>query len=143
MVAARQQAAAAEAPRIARIVLVGSVGPSSAPSGPPAIIRVLFSRPVLRWMRMVPPLVRELQRTSAAAAFSGQAQPDWFLPDLAANLAQPKTQLAYAGEGAQMPRLLPAYRPAALSRKSLMGDRLIRAELLHGTLRACSRRPCW
>ncbi|HEY8120360.1 MAG TPA: alpha/beta hydrolase [Myxococcota bacterium] len=104
MVAARQQAAAAETPRIARIVLVGSVGPSSAPSGPPAIIRVLFSRPVLRWMRMVPPLVRELQRTSAAAAFSGQAQPDWFLPELAANLAQPKTQLAYAGEGAQMPR---------------------------------------
>jgi non-heme chloroperoxidase len=104
MTAAHQQAADAQAkPRIARVVLVGSVGPGGERRGPPALVRVLFSGPVLRWVRSIPPLSRELQRAMSANAFSEQPQPDWWLPGLAANLAQPKTQRAFMGESAQMP----------------------------------------
>jgi pimeloyl-ACP methyl ester carboxylesterase len=102
--AAHQQAENPEAtPRIARIVLVGSVGPAGERKGPPAFVRVLFSGPVLRWVRSVPPLSLEVQRAMSANAYSEQAQPDWWLPGLAANLAQEKTQLAFMNEGAQMP----------------------------------------
>jgi len=102
--AAHQQAASPEpTPRIARIVLVGSAGPAGEREGPPAFVRVLFSGPVLRWVRSVPPLALEVQRAMSANAYSEQAQPDWWLPGLAANLAQAKTQLAFMNEGARMP----------------------------------------
>jgi non-heme chloroperoxidase len=106
MEAARQQQAAEPEiePRIARIVLVGSVGPTPAQEAPPAAMRVLFSAPVLSWVRSVPPLGLSLQRTMSANAFSNQEQPTWWLPGLSANLARDKTQTALANEGASMPR---------------------------------------
>ena len=74
MTAARQQAAASDAsPRIARLVLVGSIGPAHEQSGPPAIIGLLFSRPVLQWVRSIPPLGLAMQRTMSANAYSHQA----------------------------------------------------------------------
>jgi pimeloyl-ACP methyl ester carboxylesterase len=79
---------------------VGSVGPASEQAEPPAILGVLFSPPVLRWVRSIPPLARGMQRGMSAQAFSDHAQPDWFLPGLAANLAQAKAQLAFMREGA-------------------------------------------
>jgi pimeloyl-ACP methyl ester carboxylesterase len=105
MTAARQQQAAGPEvrARIARLVLVGSVGPAGEQEGPPALVRVLFSAPVLRWVRSVPPLGRALQRAMSANAFSDQPMPSWWLPGLAANLAQAKAQTAFMNEGAQMP----------------------------------------
>jgi non-heme chloroperoxidase len=105
MTAARQQQALGPGAnaRIARIVLVGSIGPSAdGASGPPAPVRVLMPL-VVRWARAVPPAAAWLQRTLSAAAYSGEAMPGWWLPGLAANLAQPKTQIAYSEEGAQIP----------------------------------------
>ena len=105
MTAARQQAAASDAsPRIARLVLVGSIGPAHEQSGPPAIIGLLFSRPVLQWVRSIPPLGLAMQRTMSANAYSNQPQPAWWLPGLAANLSQAKTLTAFINEGAQIPR---------------------------------------
>ena len=103
MTAARQQAASSETkPRIARIVLVGSVGPSSdGRAGPPPVVQLLFSG-VIRWARAVPPAGLALQRALSANAFSDQAEPDWWLPGLAANLAQPKTQVAFASESGRL-----------------------------------------
>ncbi len=102
--AAHQQAADPEAqPRIARIVLVGSVGPVEGQTGPPAFVRVLFSGPVLRWLRSIPPLGLATQRAMSANAYSDQPMPAWWLPGLAANLAQDKTQTAFMRESAGMP----------------------------------------
>lgn len=102
--AAHQQAADPEAkPRIARIVLVGSVGPLEGREGPPAFVRALFSGPVLRWLRAIPPLGLALQRAMSANAYSDQPQPAWWLPGLAANLAQAKTQTAFMRESSAMP----------------------------------------
>jgi pimeloyl-ACP methyl ester carboxylesterase len=105
LVAAHQQASNPESrARIARLVLVGSVGPMAEASGPPAAVRILFSGPVLRWVRSIPPLGLGVQRAMSANAYSEQPMPGWWLPGLAANLAQPKTQIAFAREGARMPQ---------------------------------------
>ncbi len=102
MTAAHQQAASSGDPRIARIVLVGSVGPGGEQSEPPAIVGLLLSRPVLRWLRSIPPLGLALQRAMSANAFSESAQPEWWLPGLSANMAQAKTQAAFMSEGARV-----------------------------------------
>lgn len=88
--------------RIARLVLVGSIGPAGdQPAEPPAFVRALFGG-VMRWAREVPPVGRALQRTLSADAYSDQPMPDWWLPGLAANLAQQKTQAAFLNEGARL-----------------------------------------
>jgi pimeloyl-ACP methyl ester carboxylesterase len=107
LTAARQQQEAGpkQKARIARLVLVGSVGPGidGAHAGPPAALaRVLYSAPVLRWLSSVPPVGVVVQRAMSANAFSRQPMPEWFLPGLSANLAQPKALAAFAGEGARM-----------------------------------------
>ncbi len=102
MTAAHQQAASGGEQRIARLVLVGSVGPGGERAEPPAIMGLLFSRPVLRWLRSIPPLGVGLQRAMSANAYSQQPQPDWWLPGLSANMAQAKVQTAFAGEGARV-----------------------------------------
>jgi pimeloyl-ACP methyl ester carboxylesterase len=105
MTAARQQQApGAEArPRIGRLVLVGSIGPSGdAESGPPMAVRLLMPL-VVSWARAVPPAALWLQRTMSTRAYSGQEIPGWWLPGLAANLAQTKTQIALSEEAAQIP----------------------------------------
>jgi pimeloyl-ACP methyl ester carboxylesterase len=51
-------------------------------------------------MRLVPPAGLALQRAMSARAFSEQPQPAWWLPGLAANMAQDKTRTAYVREGA-------------------------------------------
>jgi pimeloyl-ACP methyl ester carboxylesterase len=92
-------AARADASRIGRLVLVGSVGPSGRGSGPPAIARAI-ARVFLPWARTVPPVGRRVIQAISERAFSGQAEPDWWLPGVTANLRQPKTLTAYQAEGA-------------------------------------------
>jgi pimeloyl-ACP methyl ester carboxylesterase len=98
----QQEAGAEGRARIARLVLVGSIGPASeAPQQPPAIVGALLVG-AIRWVRAVPPVALAVQRAASAQAFSDQAMPEWWLPGLAANLAQPKTQLALTSEGSGM-----------------------------------------
>jgi pimeloyl-ACP methyl ester carboxylesterase len=103
LTAARQQQEAGEAtrPRIARLVLVGSIGPRAERREPPAFVALLVP-PLLRWVRAVPPAALAVQRAASEAAFSDSAMPDWWLPGLAANLAQEKTRRALLEEGMQM-----------------------------------------
>ena len=86
--------------RLRALVLVGSAGPlAEPPEEPPWIMRVLFSRPVLAWLRLVPPLTEGMRRSISEEAFSGQPYPDWWLPQLAANLEQRRSFEAWEAEG--------------------------------------------
>jgi pimeloyl-ACP methyl ester carboxylesterase len=99
--ARQQQAGEAARPRIARLVLVGSIGPRAERREPPAFVAPLVVG-ALHWMRAVPPAARAVQRAASEVAFSDSAMPDWWLPGLAANLAQEKTRRALLEEGMQM-----------------------------------------
>jgi pimeloyl-ACP methyl ester carboxylesterase len=95
---AREDATRDADSRVGRIVLIGSIGPSDVAPGPPPAAAAIFSV-VVRWARLVPPVGRAMQRALSANAFSEQPQPAWWLPGLAANLAQAKTQRAFTREG--------------------------------------------
>jgi len=94
--------AAMQAPeRITHLVLVGTGGPDSAeatPSEPPGVMKFLYSDPVLAWRSRVPPITDGLIAVSSEQAFSGQPQPDWWIPGVQANFARPETVLTYRGE---------------------------------------------
>ena len=85
--------------RIGRIVLVGSAGPGVENTQPPLVVRVLFSTPVLAWVRAVPPAARGLRTVTSNAAYSGQPQPDWWMPSLNANFGRPNTAATFRMEG--------------------------------------------
>jgi pimeloyl-ACP methyl ester carboxylesterase len=84
--------------RMARLVLVGSSGPGIEEEGPPPAMALATSRPVLTWLRAVPPVSSAVRASISDAAYSGQPQPEWWLPSLAANLARPHTSPTYAAE---------------------------------------------
>lgn len=77
--------------RIGGLVLLASVGPKLEIHEPDAIQKILFSRPVLAWVSMIPPLSHALARRASAEAFSDQPMPSWWVPQLRANLARPGT----------------------------------------------------
>jgi pimeloyl-ACP methyl ester carboxylesterase len=61
-------------------------------------MKLLYSGPVLWWMRAVPPVGLGMQRALSREAFSDQPQPGWWLPQMAANFAAPHTQRTYQEE---------------------------------------------
>lgn len=85
--------------RMGRLVLVGSAGPGIEETGPSPVFALIYSDPVQAWLRAVPPVSRGLQAALSETAFSGQPQPDWWLPTLAANFAQPHTGRTFREEG--------------------------------------------
>ncbi len=91
--------ARAVSPRIARLVLVGTGGPDADDAKPPPVPGLLASA-VLRWIGLVPPVAAAVQRAVSEQAFSEQAQPDWWLPNLQANFAAPNTRLTWRAEAA-------------------------------------------
>jgi len=93
-------------PRIARIVLVGSMGPGSDAGMPPRPVLAL-SRLVFRWVHAVPPAGIAVQRAMSEQAFSAQALPADWLPSLSANMVQAKTFAAFSAEGAAIGTELP------------------------------------
>jgi len=95
------EAAKRDPSRIGRLVLVGSAGPVEL-EAPPLPIRLIRSGPILRWIGMVPPLRRAIQKASSDRAFSDQPAPDWWLPQVAANFADPDTAQTWVQEGAQL-----------------------------------------
>jgi pimeloyl-ACP methyl ester carboxylesterase len=87
--------------RIGRLVLLGSVGPGMELSGHGAAERILYSRPVLAWVSMIPPVSRAVVRSTSADAFSDQPMPEWWLPQLRANLNGPGTIETFLEEEGQ------------------------------------------
>jgi pimeloyl-ACP methyl ester carboxylesterase len=85
--------------RLGRIALVGSAGPGIENREPPLAVRVIFSAPVLLWLRFVPPAAIALRQLTSVAAYSGQTMPDWWMPSLNANFGRPHTPLTYRAEG--------------------------------------------
>jgi non-heme chloroperoxidase len=85
--------------RIGRLVLIGSGGPSDDPQEPPAAMALLSSGPVRWYLAAVPPMGRGLQRALSEQAYSGAKQPEWWLPNLAANFAMPDMRTTYYAEG--------------------------------------------
>jgi pimeloyl-ACP methyl ester carboxylesterase len=89
--------------RMARVLLVGSAGPGmETVRPPPALARIVFSSPVLRWLHAVPPLARAAQASASRQAFSEGPEPDWWRPGLAANFARPHTPVSWRSEGEAM-----------------------------------------
>jgi pimeloyl-ACP methyl ester carboxylesterase len=52
---------------------------------------MINSRPVLAWLAMIPPLSRAVAKLASAEVFSDQPMPEWWVPQLRANLARPST----------------------------------------------------
>lgn len=127
------QAATLDPSRFARLVVIGSGGPPELREDPPAAFAWLFSSPVLAWMRAVPPVSRGLMWAFSDNAFSGGAQPDWWMRHLAANLAQPHSSHAWIEEGKHF--FDEPMDPAALTQPLLLlhgdDDRLVPLEVAH------------
>jgi pimeloyl-ACP methyl ester carboxylesterase len=97
------EAAGRDPSRIGRLVLIGSAGPpEAAPEPPPALEGLIFSEPVLAWVRAVPPVGRAVMAAMSDDAFSDQPEPDWWLPQLAANMARPDTPRSFQREAARL-----------------------------------------
>jgi pimeloyl-ACP methyl ester carboxylesterase len=95
------RAAIQDPSRIGRLVLVASSGPWPDAPEDPAVFGLLFSRPVMGWVRAVPPLGRALRATFSEEAFAPEPVADWWGDQLAANFAQPHTQATWLAEGAR------------------------------------------
>lgn len=126
-------AAGRDPSRIGRLVLVGSGGPGMEKSQPPrAVVRVVFSAPVLGWVHAVPPLARGMQAQVSRRAFSEGPEPDWWRPNLAANFARPHTSTSWRREGAAMMDP-PVPEPSSLALPVLVlhgdDDRLVPVEV--------------
>ncbi len=115
-------AARSDPARIGRIVLVGSAGPGIEDTKPPLFVRVMFSRPVLAWVGTVPPAARGLRATISNAAYSGQPQPDWWMPTLNANFGRPHTPATYRMEGGSFEGAPPDTTGLALPILVIHGD---------------------
>jgi pimeloyl-ACP methyl ester carboxylesterase len=87
--------------RIGKLVLVGTAGPNSADSEPPApgtLMKLYYSGAAMRWRGAVPPIGVGTMKLLSGVAFSGAEQPVWWLEGLRANFRRWETRLAYAGE---------------------------------------------
>ncbi len=96
-------AASRDPSRIGELVLVGSVGPTYAEhvEEPPLFIRLLYSGPARAWIARVPPASQGMAALVSQAAFSFQEMPEWWLPQLVANVGRPHARATSASEGEQ------------------------------------------
>jgi pimeloyl-ACP methyl ester carboxylesterase len=86
--------------RLARLVLVGSIGPGiEQRGGPPEWVVDFLAGPVLSWVGRVPPLSRRIRAAFLGAAFAPDPVPDWYASLAEANSARPHTRKAFASEG--------------------------------------------
>jgi pimeloyl-ACP methyl ester carboxylesterase len=124
------EAAGRDGSRIARLVLIGGAGPlESMGARPPALVsKLIFSPPMLAWLRAVPPAGRAVQRAMSREAFSGEP-PAWWLSQLSANLGSPHSLETFAGENARFEDGDAAVDPVALAQPILLfhgdDDRLV------------------
>jgi len=116
------EAALLDGSRIARLVLLGTGGPSdemSEPPDPPGAV----AGAILRWVGAVPPAAAALRRTASEVAFSGQPLPDWWLPLVGANFDAPHTRQTWVAETTGLGSLEGEFR---------VGDVAMPILLLHG-----------
>jgi pimeloyl-ACP methyl ester carboxylesterase len=87
--------------RIARLVLIGSVGPGIEQGRPrlPEPLLDFLAGPVLSWLAHVPPLLQRFLAAGSRNAFHPDAVPDWYQTQVEANFAQPHTRAAFGSEG--------------------------------------------
>jgi pimeloyl-ACP methyl ester carboxylesterase len=96
-------AAKRDASRIARLVLVGSVGPGvEHRDAPPKFVAEILAGPVLSWVMRVPPARRLVQALLLENAFAPAPAPPAALRLLAANFARPHTLAAARSEGCDL-----------------------------------------
>ncbi|HKJ23721.1 MAG TPA: alpha/beta hydrolase [Myxococcota bacterium] len=88
--------------RIGRLVLVASAGYWPDAPGPPLLEPLIFSAPVMAWLRAVPPAGDVVRAAFSAQAFGDEPMPEWWLPQLAANFAMPHTATTNREESARM-----------------------------------------
>jgi len=93
-------AARKDSSRIARLVLVGSVGPGiEHREGPPRLVMAFLAGPGLSWLARVPPLDRRLRAMLTAVAFDPDPIPAGYLTQLDANFGRPHTLNTFRSEG--------------------------------------------
>ncbi len=87
--------------RIARLVLVGSVGPGIEQGRPglPTPVIDFLAGPVLSWVASVPPLMQRFLAAGSRNAFHPDAVPGWYQTQVEANFARPHTLAAFRSEG--------------------------------------------
>src|SRR5262249_53736209 len=86
--------------RMARLVLVGSVGPGIEDlDAPPQFVIDLMVGPGLSWLASVPPLSRRVRAAMTATAFEPDPIPPDYLSRLAANFGRPNTLQTCRSEG--------------------------------------------
>src|SRR5262245_30228665 len=83
------RAAALDSERIARIVLIGSVGPAWQVTPPPLVTRVAMYAPIRERIARVPPISERLLRSMAKTAFSNERPPATWFPQMLATLNAP------------------------------------------------------
>ncbi len=94
-----ENAPAGDEDRIGRLVLLGSVGPGYRDGAEPGLAgRILFSRPVLAWVRRVPPVAAAARRQVLDQVFSGGPVPDWFAESARVNLGRPASFASWLDE---------------------------------------------
>ncbi|MCP4003040.1 MAG: alpha/beta hydrolase [bacterium] len=111
-------ASIADSSRIARVVLLASVGPAVEFEGGNWIENLIFSAPVLAWVGRVPPISAATTTALSREAFSEQAMPDWWVPQTRANLARTGTRRAMRLESQQWPTV--ALEPEKIGRPVLV-----------------------
>jgi len=85
--------------RLARLVLVGSVGPGIEGYRLPGPLMELLAGPVLSWVARVPPVAQRVRADFLANAFHPDPVPAWFQRLAEANFARPGTLDAFRSEG--------------------------------------------
>jgi len=131
--------------RMHGLVLVGSAGPGLevAESQGPSLADLLFSTPVLAWLRAVPPAGRAIQGVMSEMAFSEQTRPDWWDESLAANLGQRHALVTWRQEGRRFGEERPASDTAGLGLPVLVihgdDDRLVPVAVAHALHEGAAR----
>lgn len=90
--------------RIARMVLVGSIGPGIVEERQvaPAFVFESLIKPILRWIHGVPPAAERFAVAASTAAFAPEPVPAEYLERSAANQARPSTFETMLSEGSDM-----------------------------------------
>ena len=87
--------------RVARLVLVESVGPGieRGRRALPEPVLDFLAGPVLSWVARVPPLMRRFLAAGSRNAFHPDPVPSWYQAQVEANFARPHTLAAFGSEG--------------------------------------------
>lgn len=97
------RAAEIDPSRIGRVVLLASLGPHPAMTGPGLFERLFFTESTLAWVASVPPISLAATQALSLEAFSEQAMPPWWVPQTQANLAREGSTRAMVREGEEWP----------------------------------------